>query len=1206
MRRSVATTVLCIVPALVTGAVLLVACEDGPNQTYSPATGTLFNTGDVDGAYDPVEAGFDGNYSGQTALQICTADIKRARWAQMLDEVMVPPALFGGIDLRGCGATEAAQLDPKNACEWPGLTIETAEKLPTKSPDGGLQGGNCQGVAAGFGGCAENPNDSCGAVVWGDNGELTFWYDSGTHIIDQLDIRLGYTGKMTWQGVTPMDPGCGGKAWASNPPANYSLELGYPILKNGASFTIPWGTGTPEQTAVAELYDSMAKTFYPNQGGQWPGCTPQNCQGSGTCLDLTNDGSGTGIFGVRPVATYFQFNSTVGQPAASVPYGIYIDYAKFVPNSTQDMTLALNQQGPFTNSVVASGAPGPCQQQIGESFADYVQNCIQPYPGGPTSPLNATNYNKMIGGHAHNLEEVTFNLVGINQDFSLSSGKLDNSPLPMGSKLGTYGVADDTTIPQPGDLSTEWYFDVRAFGIANNEVDGQTFLGGPGAGTGLVAREYQRLVEMDLTRLYNEQHSKDPSFTPLQPSNPGDCEFASVPVLVGNALCRDSTGQSLAGGCPQAPVPVAGHLCTGFEGMVVPGQATYINNGDPKGRSYWLDSVGFAGSVLKPGDHFLAFSENPTAFQTCAGACGISHTYVYSGYDFGPWWDESLAWVVRVMGKGDINNLPPSAADRRFFFKWFGVAMIKYLKAYGDVLAGTINPPGCNNAADPTNHACLNPNVVAAEPIDLETLFFDNSFGASFDKFEYIDLSTVAGYGPNQTQPNANQPYLQVPFDYEYGTDVKIANQRYANWYKRLDREEIALYQALSPVKSDPPASHANYGVNLTNMFGSPVLVQAFKNYECAAAVWANGQWNPDPEGQFPQAASHCSTTYPGGPPNWLLDLQNDPSGGTGLMDLNGQQAALEASVGSPANVQGAYHAAVLAGNSTQPGQAHSLLWQYPAVWGGQTILSQGHSAIQVCPPGATNCGDPKQKTSLTSVALAAAQTVVPSFKLPWAACSQSTPGTKNGSGCDPTDPTYLDQNIFSFVPWTPSQPGVGFSIPVNGSSNLMVQSAQLDFTGNLETYTVDYQPWKDPTHQSCAYSANSCNKGFTCVNNACVAQDNTIEIMAIEAHDFLGEVFPCEDPTTGDVLHVRMYTSVNDILQWLTDHPGDPFNASAGTPSAQTSCGIIVGYSIFDNYPDAVTSLAYGVTVFTNQGAGFGRVVDATVFNPAYETITQ
>ena len=212
---------------------------------------------------------------------------------------------------------------------------------------------------------------------------------------------------------------------------------------------------------------------------------------------------------------------------------------------------------------------------------------------------------------------------------------------------------------------------------------------------------------------------------------------------------------------------------------------------------------------------------------------------------------------------------------------------------------------------------------------------------------------------------------------------------------------------------------------------------------------------------------------------------------------------------------------------------------------------------------------------------------------------------------CDPTNSTYVDSTIHTFVPWTPSQPGVGFTIPVNGSSDLMVQTDQLDFTGNLEEYTVDYVPYVDPALTSCAYAPTTapnggCNTGFTCQGGACTASDNTIEIRAIEARDFLGEVFMCQDPLTGDVLHMRMYTPVADVLAWLTAHPGNPQNVNFGPPSAQTQCGIIVRYSPFDNYPDFITSLTYGVSIAIDPGLGLGRVFDATLFNPVYETITQ
>jgi hypothetical protein len=438
--------------------------------------------------------------------------------------------------------------------------------------------------------------------------------------------------------------------------------------------------------------------------------------------------------------------------------------------------------------------------------------------------------------------------------------------------------------------------------------------------------------------------------------------------------------------------------------------------------------------------------------------------------------------------------------------------------------------------------------------------------------------------------------------DVEYGTDVKTANQRYTYWYKRMDREELSMYQALSPKKTDPPGAHANFGVNITNMFGSPVLANIpagqlgsgmTMTYECAQAPYINGQWQDTPL-PYNHSAAHCAALYPGGPPKWLLDSHT----GNSLMDSNGQMQVEELVSGSSTAIQNAYHAVV-------DGQAHTLLWQYPAAFKGRTIFSQGHSPMQVCPPGATNCWDKNHPSSATSLSIASAQVYLPSFMDPWHACATATM-LDDGTPCDPNANGALDTSIplSGLVPWLPDEPGIGFNIAINGSSAMFVQSAQIDFSGNLETYGVFYRPWQDPLQASCAYQA--CESGYTCSSGTCVASDNSVEIMAIEADDFLGDVFPCMDPSTGDVLAVDQYDSTLNVLQWLTEHPGNPFNAVAGSPSAQTSCGMIVSYSAFDNYPDSIWSLTNGVWMNSNHGQGFGRIVDVMLFNPVFENITQ
>ena len=54
------------------------------------------------------------------------------------------------------------------------------------------------------------------------------------------------------------------------------------------------------------------------------------------------------------------------------------------------------------------------------------------------------------------------------------------------------------------------------------------------------------------------------------------------------------------------------------------------------------------------------------------------------------------------------------------------------------------------------------------------------------------------------------------------------------------------------------------------------------------------------------------------------------------------------------------------------------------------------------------------------------------------------------------------------------------------------------------------------------------------------------------------------------------MYTPVQDIVNWIANHP-----------TAQTNCSIVIRYSPFDNYPDYITSVANGVTADIDPGRG-------------------
>ena len=156
---------------------------------------------------------------------------------------------------------------------------------------------------------------------------------------------------------------------------------------------------------------------------------------------------------------------------------------------------------------------------------------------------------------------------------------------------------------------------------------------------------------------------------------------------------------------------------------------------------------------------------------------------------------------------------------------------------------------------------------------------------------------------------------------------------------------------------------------------------------------------------------------------------------------------------------------------------------------------------------------------------------------------------------------------IATLIPWAPKQPGIGFPIALTGTLDKFVETSSARLLGHDHHRERRLRRGHRPER----------------------SRDRRLaQFLAVETTDFLGEVFLCQDPATGDLLGARMYTPVADILDWFAHHPG-----------AYARCGIIIRYSPYGNYADYITSLTNGVRLGITQGGGFGRVVDATLFVP-------
>ena len=146
----------------------LVGCEDGPNQTYSASPGGAggqWNNGNTAPSVPGGSQGFGNSYPTTGKTQLCSSDLRRERWAWMLNQKVVPPVHWAGINM--------AKDDL-----WTGLSIEDAEAAPTDPNASG--GGLCQSVPVGFVGSCPSGYGNCNTNFWGNNAEVIFTWNLAT------------------------------------------------------------------------------------------------------------------------------------------------------------------------------------------------------------------------------------------------------------------------------------------------------------------------------------------------------------------------------------------------------------------------------------------------------------------------------------------------------------------------------------------------------------------------------------------------------------------------------------------------------------------------------------------------------------------------------------------------------------------------------------------------------------------------------------------------------------------------------------------------------------------------------------------------------------------------------------------------------------------------------------------------------------------
>jgi hypothetical protein len=725
-----------------------VGCEDGPNQTYSPTTGPAASAqnGGPGSAVDPATKDFGYLHGGTNANVLCDGPTLHKVWSNMDNQPLLPPTSMGGVNMAGadCNATQ---------CSWTGLTIEQAEKT--------LCQGNNEGDLFGDGSL-----NTC----WGDSNEVCAHYNVTTHLINFMNIDLlgtpGYNGALTLKG-------CAGTASAGH---TYVIGAFTQMQRDGNNWEVDWNSPKIPGDWRNEFTSAEVCTF--------SGLPQDNdCNASGRCIQGNFGDVGYLYVPVLGSAIWVA-NQNAAQPQPSIMYRIDQYLAKVTPFALDSPYMKFDAVGPTASSGVPLGKnTTPCVLQMGLTYGTFLSQCVE-VTGTST---DQSELNKLLGGIAHDTERFSFNITGVDVNFS------DTHLMPT-------TIVADKDRPQPDDPASSMNVDQDTLGALsqdyiNNDPTQKKDL----HGTGLVYLQWARRVQRALIALMQAQ---DPA-TPAR--------YIGDPACFGqNAFLNGGAG--------------AGKGCTGFEEVVTPMPVAFIGavpdaaslvsatlpaGTDPNDASMPLIVKNFL-LGLKPGHQKIAFCDDhsnvPQSYATCdSNSLDVQNLTWTAGQ--GDAFSTAYQRVFKVLGAGTVGKLPGDAQDVRFFFKEWGQALLQYMKAEGAAAS-----------AGSTNGSTVTLAALDAQVIDSYNLFFDSIGAGQFESMEYVERAFT----------DANTP----PLDFVFTADVKNGIQDEYHFERYLYRDEKALYTAMvdgRDGKAHPVGSQDT--TLLTNVFGSPVLHSGWKDH---------------------------------------------------------------------------------------------------------------------------------------------------------------------------------------------------------------------------------------------------------------------------------------------------------------------------------------------------------------------------------------
>ncbi len=710
-------------------------CEDGPNDPYQTApngAGGVWNGNNNDAG--PVVSDAKQSYGSQTggtnANDICTADQVKAARTKYFGAPIQPPGLAAGLDIAGGAKGDGASgYDPAKPFTydpsletWTGATVEQ------------VQGVLCQGV----------PDTIYYGVTttlgWGDNDEVSVYYNANNRQVTDILLQLGYEGTMEGDSTD-------GKF-------HYTLNLtGQPIQKKDNStkttsnMILKWSDSTTIRAQVNELYDAYRHAFLPD----FP--ADVDCVAAGHCIVGNNYDQG-GYIWFTPLNVTFFVNTTVGTDQAnSTPTLVDIGKLKLLGFSNAAVTLKLDAagEGPVAiqSNVYSTGKN--CKYHLGMLFSDFRDNCAEPFTD---AKKNKTEEAKLFGSMGHGDETYSFDVQGIDPNFTAT--------------LAADKIVGDSDRPADADVAYELAVDQQVLGrIANDYTNNDTTQAKDWHGIGMLSLEWAYLVQDYMKTYYGVN------------TDLGDPDCIANPSRTGNP---------------------GGKVCSGIEGIVTTAPPAAVTGtklanvalGAAAAKAFPALGVG-----MKPGTWYAEFCTDGAGLDSAGKLKGYKNCYGttanYNGYYF----DTMQHMIQQAYGSDPV---PAEIASRRFYFKQWILALVKYLRVADNPLAKLTDMNAATNVSDP------------------DDLFFDSA-GGGFEFAEYVDRRTV------------NTGSGQPPTDIKVYTNLQTSVIDNFIFARHNFRGENALYSAVTTNSTDKPGAEK---LLLQELVGSPLIVNTFGTYDCA------------------------------------------------------------------------------------------------------------------------------------------------------------------------------------------------------------------------------------------------------------------------------------------------------------------------------------------------------------------------------------